>query len=80
MIQIKAINHVTLSLDDLEKAREFYTTVLGLSRPDAGTVAAAVWEDERVEQGEVFISGRGDARGTRAEDATLYHASRGESD
>jgi lactoylglutathione lyase len=168
MIQIKAINHVTLIVDDLETAREFYTTVLGLeelpayafdypvqfyrindtqqlhitewkdtpsfrghvclqvaefnevfrrlkalgaidtspwgkvrrlrdgtmqmfardpsgnllelSHPDAGTVDAAIWEDELVERGEVFVSGRGAARGTRAEDATLYHASRGESD
>jgi lactoylglutathione lyase len=168
MIQIKAINHVTLIVDDLETAREFYTAVLGLeelpayafdypvqfyrindtqqlhitewkdtpsfrghvclqvaefnevfrrlkalgaidtspwgkvrrlrdgtmqmfardpsgnllelSHPDAGTVDAAIWEDELVERGEVFVSGRGDARGTRAEDATLYHASRGESD
>src|SRR4051795_5656354 len=30
MIRIKAINHVTLIVDDLEKARQFYTHVLGL--------------------------------------------------
>jgi catechol 2,3-dioxygenase-like lactoylglutathione lyase family enzyme len=166
MIQIRAINHVTLIVDDLEKAREFYTNVLGLeelpayafdypvqfyrinemqqlhltewqdtpsfrghvclqvadfneafrrlkalgaidtspwgkvrrlrdgtmqmfardpsrnlleiSHPDAGTVDAAIWQDELVEEGEVFVSGRGDARGTRSEDATLYHGVRAE--
>jgi lactoylglutathione lyase len=164
MIQIKAINHVTLIVDDLEKAREFYTHVLGLeelpayafdypvqfyrinetqqlhitewkdtpsfrghvclqvadfnetfgrlkelgaidtapwgrvrrlcdgtmqmfardpsgnlielSHPDSSTVDSAIWEDELVEQGDVFVSGRGDARGTRSEDASLYHAGR----
>jgi len=30
MIEIKAINHVTLIVDNLEKARRFYTDVLGL--------------------------------------------------
>jgi catechol-2,3-dioxygenase len=30
MIQVRAINHVTLIVEDLEKAREFYTNVLGL--------------------------------------------------
>ena len=30
MIQVQAINHVTLIVDDLEKAREFYTNVMGL--------------------------------------------------
>lgn len=161
MIQIKAINHVTLIVSDLEKAREFYTHVLGLeelpayafdypvqfyrvnttqqlhltewpdttsfrghvclqvadfnetfrrlkalgavdtapwgkvrrlrdgsmqmfardpsgnliefSHPDAGTVDPALWEDDLVEQGDVFVSGRGDPRGTRSETATLYH-------
>ena len=164
MIQIKAINHVTLIVDDLEKAREFYTHVMGLeelpayafdypvqfyrindtqqlhitewkdtpsfrghvclqvadfnesfhrlkalgaidtapwgrvrrlrdgtmqmfardpsgnllelSHPDSGTVSPAIWEDELLEQGDVFVSGRSDARGTRSEDASLYHASR----
>jgi catechol 2,3-dioxygenase-like lactoylglutathione lyase family enzyme len=164
MIQVKAINHVTLIVDDLEKAREFYTNVMGLeelpafafdypvqfyrindaqqlhitewkdtpsfrghvclqiaefnetfrrlkalgaidtapwgkvrrlrdgamqlfardpcgnllelSHPDAGTVDADIWSDELVEQGDVFVSGRGDARGTRSEDASLYHGTR----
>src|SRR4051794_7184869 len=162
MIQIKAINHVTLIVDDLEKARQFYTHVLGLeelpayafdypaqfyrindtqqlhitewkdspsfrghvclqvadfsetflrlkelgaidtspwgkvrrlrdgamqmfardpsgnllelSHPDASSVDAEIWADELVEQGDVFVSGRSDARGTRSETATLYHA------
>lgn len=165
-MQIKAINHVTLIVDDLERAREFYTGVLGLeelpayafdypvqfyrinetqqlhitewddthsfrghvclqvadfnaafqqlkargaidtapwgkvrrlrdgtmqmfardpsgnlleiSHPDAGMVEAGIWEDERVEAGEVYVSGRGDARGSRSEAATLYHGERGE--
>ncbi len=164
MIQIKAINHVTLIVDNLEKARAFYTDVLGLeelpayafdypvqfyrindtqqlhltewpdtpsfrghvclqvadfnetfrrlkelgaidtspwgkvrrlrdgvmqmfardpcgnllelSHPDAGSVDPTVWEDELVEPGDVFVSGRGDARGTRSESASLYHTRR----
>jgi catechol 2,3-dioxygenase-like lactoylglutathione lyase family enzyme len=162
MIQIKAINHVTLIVDDLEKARQFYTHVLGLeelpayafdypvqfyrindtqqlhitewkdtpsfrghvclqvadfsetfdrlkelgaidtspwgkvrrlrdgamqmfardpsgnllelSHPDASRVDAAIWADALVEPGDVFVSGRGDSRGSRSEAATLYHA------
>lgn len=162
MVQIKAINHVTLIVDDLEKARQFYTHVLGLeempayafdypvqfyrindtqqlhitewkdtpsfrghvclqvadfsetfrrlkelgaidtapwgrvrrlrdgamqmfardpsgnllelSHPDASSVDASIWADELVEQDDVFVSGRGDGRGTRSETATLYHA------
>jgi lactoylglutathione lyase len=164
MIQVKAINHVTLIVDNLEKAREFYTNVMGLeelpafafdypvqfyrindtqqlhltewkdtpsfrghvclqiaefnetfrqlkalgaidtapwgkarrlrdgamqlfardpcgnllelSHPDSSTVEADIWNDDLVEQGDVFVSGRGDARGTRSEDASLYHGSR----
>jgi catechol 2,3-dioxygenase-like lactoylglutathione lyase family enzyme len=160
MIRIEAINHVTLIVDDLEKARAFYTNVLGLeelpayafdypvqfykindrqqlhitqwkdaysfrghvclqvadfnetfrtlkelgaiditpwgkvrrlrdgamqmfardpsgnllelSHPDASTVDAAIFEDELVEPGDVFVSGRGESRGTRSEDASLY--------
>ncbi|MDQ3253590.1 MAG: VOC family protein [Acidobacteriota bacterium] len=30
MMKIKAINHVTMIVDDLAKSREFYTNVLGL--------------------------------------------------
>lgn len=30
MVRVKAINHVTFIVDDLEKAREFYTNVLNL--------------------------------------------------
>jgi catechol 2,3-dioxygenase-like lactoylglutathione lyase family enzyme len=161
MIEIKAINHVTLIVDDLEKARRFYTDVLGLeelpayafdypvqfyrindaqqlhitewqdtpsfrghvclqvadfnaafralkaldaidtspwgkvrrlrdgamqmfardpsgnlielSHPDAGLVAPEILADELVEPGDVFVSGRSDARGTRSEQASLYH-------
>ena len=164
MIQIKAINHVTLIVADLEQAREFYTHILGLeelpayafdypvqfyrindtqqlhitewkdtpsfrghvclqvadfnetfrrlkersavdtspwgkvrrlrdgtmqmfardpsgnlielSHPDADTVDVDIWNDDLVEQGDVFVSGRGDSRGTRSETATLYHAGR----
>jgi lactoylglutathione lyase len=164
MIQIKAINHVTLIVDDLEKARQFYTRVLGLeelpayafdypvqfyrindtqqlhitewkdtpsfrghvclqvadfsqafhrlkelgaidtspwgkvrrlrdgamqmfardpcgnllefSHPDADSVDAAIWADDLVEQGDVFVSGRDDSRGSRSESASLYHADR----
>src|SRR5262245_60543189 len=160
MIQIKAINHVTLIVDNLEKAREFYTNVLGLeelpayafdypvqfykinetqqlhitewpdatsfrghvclrvadfnetfrtlkalgaiditpwgkvrrlrdgamqmfgldpsgnllelSHPDAATVDPAIFADELVDAGDVFVSGRADSRGTRSEDASLY--------
>ena len=161
MALIRTINHVTLIVDDLERAREFYTNVLGLeelpayafdypvqfykindtqqlhltewpdtpsfrghvclqvedfnetfrrlkardavdtrpwgkvrrlrdgamqmfardpagnlielSHPDAATVSPEIWSDELVEESDVFVSGRNDARGTRAEDATLYH-------
>jgi lactoylglutathione lyase len=161
MIQVRAINHVTLIVDDLEKARAFYTKVMGLeelpayafdypvqfyrineaqqlhitewkdtpsfrghvclqiadfnetfrqlkalgaidtspwgkvrrlkdgvmqmfardpsgnllelSHPDADSVDPDIWSDDLVEQGDVFVSGRSDARGTRSEDASLYH-------
>jgi lactoylglutathione lyase len=161
MIRIKAINHVTLIVADLEKARRFYTDVLGLeelpayafdypvqfyrindaqqlhitewqdtpsfrghvclqvadfnatfrtlkalgaidtspwgkvrrlrdgamqmfardpsgnlielSHPDAGTVDPEILTDELVEKSDVFVSGRADARGTRSEQASLYH-------
>jgi catechol 2,3-dioxygenase-like lactoylglutathione lyase family enzyme len=161
MIEIKAINHVTLIVEDLEKARRFYTDVLGLeelpayafdypvqfyrinetqqlhitewqdtpsfrghvclqvadfnaafrtlkalgaidtspwgkvrrlrdgamqmfardpsgnlielSHPDADTVDPEILADELVEPGDVFVSGRSDARGTRSEQASLYH-------
>lgn len=164
MIGVKAINHATLIVDDLEEARRFYTEVLGLeelpayafdypvqfyrindtqqlhitewqdqpsfrghiclqvadfnaafrtfkalgiidtapwgkvrrlrdgamqmfirdpagnlieiSHPDAGSVDPEILADELVEPGDVFVSGRGDARGTRADTATLYHGSK----
>jgi hypothetical protein len=57
-------------------ARDPSRNLLEISHPDAGTVEADIWEDELVEEGEVFVSGRGDARGTRSEDATLYHGGR----
>jgi len=57
-------------------ARDPSGNLLELSHPDAGTVDAAIWEDELVEQGDVFVSGRSDARGTRSEDASLYHSGR----
>jgi catechol 2,3-dioxygenase-like lactoylglutathione lyase family enzyme len=161
VIGVKAINHVTLIVDDLEKARRFYTDVLGLeelpayafdypvqfyrvndtqqlhltewqdtpsfrghlciqvsdfnaafrtfkalgiidtapwgrarrlrdgamqmfirdpagnlveiSHPDAGSVDPEILADDLVEPGDVYVSGRADARGTRSETATLYH-------
>jgi lactoylglutathione lyase len=161
VIGVKAINHVTLIVDDLEKARRFYTDVLGLeelpayafdypvqfyrlndtqqlhltewpdtpsfrghlclqvadfnaafrtfkamgiidiapwgrvrrlrggvmqmfirdpsgnlveiSHPDAATVDPEIFSDELVEPGDVYVSGRADARGTRSDTATLYH-------
>jgi hypothetical protein len=44
-----------------------------LSHPDAATVAPDILADALVEPGDVYVSGRGDARGTRSETATLYH-------
>jgi hypothetical protein len=36
-------------------------------------VAPDILADALVEPGDVYVSGRGDARGTRSETATLYH-------
>jgi hypothetical protein len=57
-------------------ARDPSGNLLELSHPDSSMVEADIWNDELVEPGDVFVSGRGDARGTRSEDATLYHAGR----
>jgi catechol 2,3-dioxygenase-like lactoylglutathione lyase family enzyme len=54
-------------------ARDPCGNLLELSHPDAGSVEAEILADELVEKGDVFVSGRGDARGTRSETATLYH-------
>lgn len=160
MSQWLAINHVTLIVDDFDKARDFYTNVLGLeeipaygfdypvqfykindrqqlhitewkdtpsfrghlcvqvadfnecfrrfkalgiidtrpwgkvrrlkdgsmqmfirdpagnlieiSHPDSSTVDPDIWEDELVEQSDVYVSGRGEAKGTRSDRASLY--------
>jgi lactoylglutathione lyase len=53
-------------------ARDPCGNLLELSHPDASTVDPAILADELVEGGDVFVSGRGDSRGTRSEDASLY--------
>jgi hypothetical protein len=50
--------------------------LIEISHPDAASVAPDILADALVEAGDVFVSGRGDARGTRSETATLYHGER----
>ena len=54
-------------------ARDPSGNLIELSHSDAGSVDVDILADELVERGDVFVSGRGDARGSRSETATLYH-------
>ncbi len=46
--------------------------LIEISHRDASTVNPAIFQDELFEESEVYISGRGDARGERGEEASLY--------
>jgi catechol 2,3-dioxygenase-like lactoylglutathione lyase family enzyme len=65
-IKVAGIHHVALIVDDLEKARHFYTEILGLQELPA--LAFDYPEDELFETAEVYMSGRQDGRGLRGDD------------
>jgi len=46
--------------------------LIEISHPDAATVDPEIFKDELFEEAEIYISGRGDARGARGENASLY--------
>ncbi len=48
--------------------------LLEISAPPGSDIDPSIYEDELFQkEGDVFVSGRGDARGTRGEGGTLYH-------
>lgn len=47
--------------------------LIEISHPDASTVSPEIFRDELFDGAEVYVSGRGDARGERGEEASLYN-------
>jgi len=47
--------------------------LIEISHPDASTLSPEISRDELFDEAEVYVSGRGDARGERGEEASLYN-------